>query len=180
MSAEMLRECECGCGQPPPLAKASDKTRGYVRGEPIRFVKGHNAKLWTARPVEERFWEKVDTSGDCWLWKAGISHQGYGRFSPTRDKTGAAHRYSYELVNGPIPEGLVIDHLCAVKACVNPSHLEAVTTAENIRRAHPSIVTNRCKYGHEYTPENTGVTAAGFRQCRACARIRSRRRRGVQ
>lgn len=81
------------------------------------------------RPREERFWLKVDKSGDCWLWKAGRDTNGYGAF-----ERNTAHRTAYELSVGPIPDGLEIDHLCHVKACVNPAHLEAVTHRVNLGR----------------------------------------------
>lgn len=76
-----------------------------------------------------RFWSKVDKSGDCWLWMAAKSY-GYGRFW-TAGRQYSAHRLSYELASGPIQEGLEIDHICHVRACVNPSHLRAVTTKQN-------------------------------------------------
>lgn len=174
MSAELLRACACGCGQPAPLAKETNTRRGHVKGEPIHFIKGHNARFWTARPAEDRFWEKVDKSGDCWIWTAGRTNQGYGRFSPARSESARAHRYSYELAYGPIAPGLVIDHLCRNKACVRPDHLEPVTTTENIRRAHPAVVTNRCKHGHEFTAENTRHRRDGSRACRTCERTRRR------
>jgi excisionase family DNA binding protein len=80
----------------------------------------------------ERFWSKVDTSGQCWQWTAGMCGP-YGRF---RDDNGPvpAHRFAYEQARGPIPAGLTIDHLCANKRCVRPEHLEAVTSVENVRR----------------------------------------------
>lgn len=89
-------------------------------------------------PVEEwasRFWDKVDKDGHdgCWLWTDATSWNGYGRFY-TGSRVMSAHRLSYELAVGPIPDGLQIDHLCRVRACVNPAHLEPVTLAENIRR----------------------------------------------
>lgn len=87
------------------------------------------------RPLRDRLMEKVrvDANG-CWLWTASIRANGYGQFvhqgSPRQ-----AHRVSYECLVGPIPEGLHIDHLCFVRHCVNPAHLEPVTQAENNRRA---------------------------------------------
>lgn len=83
---------------------------------------------------ERRFWSKVDASGDCWLW-TGAPHLGYGRFSRGRSGATYAHRVAYELLVGPIPDGLTLDHLCWNTLCVNPDHLEPVTRAENTRRA---------------------------------------------
>lgn len=180
MSAELLRECECGCGSPAPLARQTDARRGYRKGQPIRFVKGHNARLWTSRNAEVRFWEKTRlAAGGCIEWTAARSGQGYGRFAPYQSRTISAHRFAYELANGSIPVGLHIDHVCHNRACVNADHLEAVTPQENARRSHPAVVSNRCFRGHEFTPENTRVTKHGHRQCRACARLREKRSRRV-
>jgi hypothetical protein len=76
-----------------------------------------------------RFWAKVATDGDCWLWRAHVMRNGYGYF----DK-GYAHRWAYQHMVAEIPEGLELDHLCRVRNCVNPYHLEPVTHAENHRR----------------------------------------------
>jgi len=78
-----------------------------------------------------RFWEKVDKSGDCWMWKAYTHRSGYGTFGIGQGKTAYAHRFAYEDTHGPIPEGLVIDHRCFTRACCNPAHLRAVTPKQN-------------------------------------------------
>lgn len=79
----------------------------------------------------QRFWDKVDTTGECWLWTAARNNTNYGVFS-LNGKLVLAHRFSYEVVNGPIQNGLVIDHLCHTTLCVNPSHLSACTHSENM------------------------------------------------
>lgn len=115
-----------------------------------------------------RFWGHVDLSGPipnarpdlgaCWLWTGSLNNGGYGRHYITRRTQVAAHRLSYELNVGPIPDGLTIDHLCKVQRCVNPQHLEPVTMAENILRADGfSGVHARkthCSNGHPFTPGN--------------------------
>lgn len=83
-------------------------------------------------PIAARFEKYVDRSGDCWVWTGGTSG-GYGRImddAPSRQKL-LAHRVAYELANGPIPEGLVIDHMCHVTLCVNPDHLRAIPQKQN-------------------------------------------------
>lgn len=82
---------------------------------------------------EVRFWSRVDASGPCWLW-TGFTHDGYGSFTVTRGDTRRAHRYAWETLVGPVPAGLVIDHLCRVRNCVNPDHMETVSVWENTRR----------------------------------------------
>jgi hypothetical protein len=87
------------------------------------------------RSLEDRFWSRVrkDDEG-CWRWVGSCDEFGYPRFAYQGRGTGMAYRYSYELHNGPVPEGLELDHLCRVRDCVNPAHLEAVTHRENCRR----------------------------------------------
>lgn len=143
-----------------------------------------------------RFWAKVNEDGPlsetrpelgrCWIWEGELTWDGYGRVNLPSNWKGqrvkiAASVFAYEISIGPIPEGLQIDHLCRVRACVNPSHLEPVTASENNRRGFsPSSINARkthCKYGHEFTPENVAIYA-GVRQCRICNRRRWRETHG--
>lgn len=84
-------------------------------------------------PAIERWEMKVERTATCWLWTASLSTNGYGQFTPY-GRTVPAHRFSYETFVGPIPPRLEIDHLCGVRRCVNPDHLEPVTHHENMRR----------------------------------------------
>lgn len=124
---------------------------------------------------EERFWVKVDKSGSCWNWMAS-KRLGYGSFRKNPgEPMVSAHRLSYQSIKGDIPAGLVLDHLCRNKACVNPDHLEAVTQKENMDRGLLRFVNSsktHCKNGHEFSIQNTRFTPAG-RVCRSCARIAS-------
>lgn len=119
---------------------------------------------------------KVDMTGDCWLWTASVKENGYGQWnSGTRNYN--AHRLIHEAVNGPTPPGLELDHLCRVRRCVRPSHLEAVTRAENRRRQF-AVITH-CPAGHRYTAENTAYSSSsGYacRSCRTCRTVRNRNR----
>lgn len=127
----------------------------------------------------DRFWDKVDTAGDCWEWTAYKMPNGYGRFG-LDGKMPLAHRVAYELEVGEIPVGLQIDHLCRNRGCVRPDHLEPVTQAENIRRGEGAGVQNarktHCPQGHEYDEANTYNTSGGHRLCRACNRDRKRQK----
>lgn len=125
------------------------------------------------RPTpDQRFWQKVDQSGGCWLWTAGTTEWGYGSFW-TGERRVKAHRWSYEHLVGPIPEGLTLDHLCRNPPCVNPAHLEPVTGAENTRRGGNALKTH-CPQGHEYDAKNTRH-CHGSRFCRACDAAAHRR-----
>lgn len=128
----------------------------------------------------ERFEKYIspEPNSGCWLWAGYVSEGGYGRFSPrNRMAPLYAHRFSYELHKGQIPEGMDLDHLCRVRCCVNPDHLEPVTRKENIRRGLSGINNSsktRCDNGHPFSPENirTAKTQAGgtVRVCRQCER----------
>lgn len=133
----------------------------------------------------ERFWAKVDKTPECWLWTGPTAGQGrYGMFYVGGGRQNQhreyAHRWSYELLVGPIPDGMEIDHLCRNRLCVNPAHLEPVKHAENHRRRAgikhgPYNVGETCKHGHPRTPENVGINTYGYRFCRPCARAVSAR-----
>ena len=106
----------------------------------------------------------------CWHWTGGRTSHGYGTLW-FDGRSQRAHRVVYEALVGPIPDGLVIDHLCRNRLCVNPDHLEPVTLLENIRRGQGNGSKTHCPSGHEYTPENTRRNALGWRYCRTCKRI---------
>ena len=123
------------------------------------------------RTVAERFWAKVDKSGECWLWTRSLTTAGYAEFS-VGGRPVLGHRWSYEQVHGSIPIGLEMDHLCRTRSCVRPSHLEAVTRRENLLRGNTITAAHaaktNCPSGHPYSFENTYCTPKGFRQCRTC------------
>jgi hypothetical protein len=129
--------------------------------------------------LEDRFWAKVEPTGFCWNWVAGKTTAGYGSFSLGKEHGGKidyAHRVSYELLVGPIPEGLHLDHLCRNRGCVNPDHLEPVTCKTNVQRS-PTVGRHRaaeCKRGHPLTGENVRIRKNGERWCLECSRLRRR------
>lgn len=126
--------------------------------------------------AEARFWSKVTfgVQGGCWLWSAARSDRGYGCIRVNR-KLIYAHRFAYELLVGEVPEGMQLDHLCRVRHCVNPAHLEVVTQRENIRRGNGLSAQRarrtHCPQGHPYDEANTYVRPDGRgRGCQACRR----------
>ncbi len=127
----------------------------------------------------ERLWKSYAvTPTGCWEWTGPKQGQGYGIFGSKPSR--AAHRAFYERFKGPIPAGLVIDHLCRNPSCVNPEHLEPVTNRENVMRGLKGVLhvqPSHCINGHEYTPENKLVNYRGHVKCRACNRDEQNARR---
>ncbi len=132
--------------------------------------------------MRERFIAKftVNPKSGCWEWQANTTPNGYGLVK-LDGRNQMAHRVAYELFVGPIPDGLEIDHLCRVRNCVNPEHLEPVTGRENKLRGLTVNAANaaktHCIHGHEFTPANTGTDSRGRRECKACRRAKDGRLR---
>lgn len=131
-----------------------------------------------------RFWSRVNKlPGGCWLWAGYRDEDGYGMFGSGSSGTRyGAHIHAWEDANGPVPAGLELDHLCRVRHCVNPSHLEPVTHKENCLRGTGPIPENatktECVNGHPFNDANTYWRPGGHRDCRACINERARRYRG--
>lgn len=149
------------------------RERARRHGDPLHLT-------WRWSDPEVLFWSHVDKTGTCWTWTGSLNNMGYGIWGSNRAKKlwgwseRLAHRTAYRLTVGPIEKGLVIDHLCRVRHCVRPNHLEQVTFAENMRRAFRLIT--HCPQGHEYTEENTRLKD-NCRNCRTCARERGKTKR---
>lgn len=146
-------------------------------GDPL----GGPGKGSQPKPLAPRFWARVNKTKGCWLWTGGTKN-GYGRFW-FKGQDELAHRFAYEYLVGPIPNGLTIDHVaalgCTSKLCVNPAHLEPVTHQINNLRADGVSGRNarktHCKRGHPFEgPEADMHFVRGARSCRICERIRAR------
>lgn len=155
-----MKVCGCGCG------------KQLTKGE---YARGHYPRVKLT--AIERLLEKAEVQEDgCWIWTGTVGENGYGRI--TFDGVGGipVHRFAWETLVGPIPPGLEPDHLCLVRACVNPDHLEPVTRRVNtLRSNNPTAVNARkthCRRHHEFTPENTYMMR-GQRRCRQCLAINS-------
>jgi hypothetical protein len=127
-------------------------------------------------PLIDRVFARVSEGpAGCWLW-SGATSKGYGVIGDGKYKVRATHRVVWEALVGPIPDGMELDHLCRVRNCCNPDHLEPVPPVENQRRGLVNQYKRRshCSLGHEYTPENTYTSPTGTRYCRICKRRRNR------
>jgi hypothetical protein len=128
-------------------------------------------------PVSERFWRHVLKTESCWIWE-GAKSWGYGIF---RGTPRSARRWAYVETHGPIPKGMVLDHLCRNRACVRPDHLEVVTQRVNVERS-PATTKTHCKWGHELGRRVPRLGRNGvptyYRLCSTCLRLRRRRQVG--
>ena len=157
-----------GCGKP-------KKARGLCGGHWLQQKLGRTLTP-IARPATtlERLMLRVrkDENG-CWRWTGCKHKEGYGFTQAAGEKL--AHRAVYVLIRGPIPPGLTLDHLCRVRDCVNPDHLDPCDIGTNYRRAMPFRKPKRfCPRGHEYTPDNVVRWRNGWRHCKTCGRERQR------
>lgn len=154
----------------------------------------YNAPMPARRDWLVRFLEKfaVDERTGCWNWIASCQPSGYGQMTvekaPSVPTVTTAHRISFEVFVGPIPEDLTVDHLCRNRRCVNPAHLEVVTNKENILRGTSPVAINKrkthCPKGHPLSGRNIAFAKSGSRICRACKRdwnkrYKYRRRHGL-
>jgi hypothetical protein len=151
--------------------------RGWCRLHYARWFRSIDLLGDARETAELQFWAKVEKNGPipparpdlgpCWIWTASRDHKGYGVFRSQK-----AYSIAYKWAAGPVPEGLEIDHLCTVRSCVNPSHLEPVSHAENVRRGRAGAVNREktaCLRGHPFDDLNTYISpSSGKRACRTC------------
>jgi hypothetical protein len=168
--------------------QAPVKARGWCLAHYKRYLKTGDPEGSTRKPKSERFWAKVEKTEACWLWRGTMLTNGYGNFLDD-GRYVRAHRWSYESVIAPIPAGLDLDHLCRVRHCVNPAHLEPVSRSTNLSRGtvgytakQRAATVTHCPQGHAYDEQNTShkdtrYTPGGARRCRACAKEYSRQYR---
>lgn len=162
----------------PGCANPSD-ARGWCPAHYARWQRLGDPVGIAPRSVPEVRFRRLfqcDPSSGCWLWSGHRNGGGYGQFS-INNRTRIAHRVAYELFVGPIPDGLVLDHLCRVRHCVNPEHLEPVTQKENARRGETGsnmACRTHCPQGHPLSGPNLYIDTRGTRECRECRRVRRR------
>lgn len=135
----------------------------------------------------------INVTDGCWLWTGYVSEHGYAKHTPVKGRCVRMHRYLYELIVGPIPQGLDLDHLCHTqdescaggrtclhRRCVRPDHLRVATRSQNLADARwPNSDKTACPSGHPYEGENLFVNSAGSRECRTCIRASRARRRAA-
>ena len=157
--------CMCGCGERTTLASRSYTKRNIIKGQPFRYIAGHQRRL-TTPPYVERDW---GYETPCWVWQRSTT-QGYGRKGAGASRSVPAHRFYWERENGPVPAGLQLDHLCRNHPCVRPSHLEPVTSTENVRRgAHTRLTKGDVLYIRDSVHQGQTQTslAREFGVCKA-------------
>ncbi len=146
MTTATLGLCSCGCGGKTKIAPRTHTARGWIKGQPQPYLRGHAAwksrgPRWIEGPVPEH---RPDL-GPCWIWQRALSRAGYAQSSFVKDggqRGELVHRALYKKYVGPIPDHLVLDHLCRVPACVRPSHCEPVTDRSNILRGAGTKLTD--------------------------------------
>jgi len=171
-----------GCGKPiftePSGLCCAHYTRQRRHGDPL----GGKPSPPPKGEAIERFLDKLcpEPNSGCWLWTGCTNGSGYGHFW-YQSRMMAAHRFSYAHYRGAIPDGMLLDHLCRVRCCVNPWHLEVVAHQENCARGESAKATKmrkaaqtHCKNGHPLSGDNLAFDWRGHRRCKTCHRIQTK------
>jgi hypothetical protein len=148
--------CHCGCGEKTTICPRTINRFGRTAGEPVRYLPGHHLRKKNHFALEDRGY-----TTPCWIWQLATNPKGYGRVRvPNEDRKMLAHRFYYEKHVGPVPEGLQLDHLCRVRACVNPDHLEPVTAAVNTQRGRNALLTPASAFALRFMAASTSLSVA--------------------
>lgn len=156
-----------GCGQPHHAKGycSAHRHRASRHGDPLA------GDATRTRDLFERLGKWLLVGDGCWLWTGATDQHGYGHMATGPGVTARVHRVVYELLIGPISPGLEPDHLCRIKGCARPDHLDLVTHKVNVQRAYQGPV---CRRGHPWTPESTYRRPDGRRECLVCKQARWR------
>jgi hypothetical protein len=130
-----LGYCQCGCGVKTRIAKFNKKSRGYIKGRPIRYLVGHGSRLSPVEYIEQDMGYKTP----CWVWQKSLRPNGYAQM-PADGTIRLSHIVYYERRFGRVPKGKMLDHLCRIRRCVNPDHMETVSNQVNSQRGNKSKI----------------------------------------
>lgn len=173
VSAKILKGfCKCGCGRLTRLAYQNHTKNGWRKGSPLRFIAGHQRRM----PAMPTFLSRIQKTSECWNWTGGCFVDGYGRFVHNH-KVYKAHRFSYEIYFGAIPDGFMVCHRCDNKPCVRPSHLFLGVAKDN---SVDAMLKDRVAYGESHgraklTADDARSIVREYRDGRASQNALSRR-----
>ena len=166
----------CGSGWTPKTWAQAQRNSTCGQKCKAEFISAKRRRSLHALELELKAKSTPQPDG-CITWTGPSYRDGYARIC-RNGRLQMAHRVAYEIAKGPIPQGLCLDHLCRVRSCINPEHLEPVTHQENVRRGARASQTH-CLRGHPFDDENTRYLATGGRVCRACADLRRQTRKSL-
>jgi hypothetical protein len=146
--------CQCGCGNPAPIAIKNRPDRQQIKGQALRYVAGHNVRSGN---FDSNGPDYEIASNGCWVWQKWIAPNGYGRFVAGQYNKQYAHRVYWMIDKGAITDGLTVHHICHNRKCVNPAHMELLTLEENARRTPHTKLTEASAREIKSTPFYRGI-----------------------